>query len=204
MVFLLYYIKEQEVKKMVTWKIINEDYTDFLRNNYEKRIPMTDYGKDKLKPFFGELFRIDDLVYVTQVTSPKPRHYKLKESVDFYKIYGTNHNLVSCVNLNYMFPVPEKELSDMKYKNIDNYVSFNSDADKSKYIQLLKYELSVINTLSLEQAALNLYRRKYEKPQDFVSLRCFDFKYLEIGARNWIADTSDNGEKILVGSASSK
>lgn len=71
---------------MVTWKIINEDYTDYLRNKYESRIPHTDYGADKFKPFFGELFRINDLVYVTQVTSPKPRHYKLKESIDFYKI----------------------------------------------------------------------------------------------------------------------
>lgn len=67
----------------MTWKIINEDYADFLRQNYEERIPKTDYGEDKLKPFFGELFRIGDLVYVTQVTSPKPRHFNLKQSIDF-------------------------------------------------------------------------------------------------------------------------
>ena len=94
---------------MVTWKIINEAYTDYLRNNFEARIPNTDYGIDKYKPFFGELFRIGNLVYVTQITSAKQRHYKLKESVDFYKIYSGN-KLISCVNLNYMFPVPDTEL----------------------------------------------------------------------------------------------
>lgn len=185
---------------MVTWKIINEDYTDFLRNNYEKRIPETDYGEDKLKPFFGELFRIGDLVYVTQVTSPKTRHIKLKQSIDFYKIYQ-NNKLISCVNLNYMFPVPISELSDMDYKNIDKYVKFKDEQTKSKYIQLLKYELSVINTLDLETAAADLYKRKYDKPQDKVSLRCFDFKNLELGAEAWKTKKEEESGKTLVGSA---
>lgn len=167
------------------WKIINEKYMDYIRNNYEKRIPETNYGSDKLKPFFGELFKQNGLVYVTQVTSAKPRHNKLKENIDFYKIYK-NNKLVSCVNLNYMFPVPENELYDMKYKNIDDYVKFPSEELKSKYIKLLKYELSVINTMNLEKAAIELYKRKYDKPQDFVSLRCFDFKELECAATEWV------------------
>ena len=186
---------------MVTWKIINEAYTDYLRNNFEARIPNTDYGIDKYKPFFGELFRIGNLVYVTQITSAKQRHYKLKESVDFYKIYSGN-KLISCVNLNYMFPVPDTELFDMKYSELDKYVSFSSLEDKSKYIQLLKFELSEINKLSLEESAIDLYNRKYQKPLDKVSLRCFDFKALEIAAKNWINNKSNSGDKILVDSAS--
>lgn len=109
--------------------------------------------------------------------------------------------MISCVNLNYMFPVPKSELIDLKYKNIDNYVTFVSSKERSKYIQLLKYELSVINTLSLEQSASNLYQRKYSKPKDFVSLRCFDFKLLEIAAKKWI-DGELSNNKILVGSTS--
>ena len=189
------------MKTMVTWKIINEDYTDYLRDNYEKRIPHTDYGTDKLKPFFGELFRIDNLVYVTQVTSPKPRHYNLKQSIDFRKIYKGN-NLISCINLNYMFPVPNSELTDMQYKDIGQYVLFSTEDEKSKYIQLLKYELSVINSLSLEQDSIDLYNRKYNMPNDAVSLRCFDFKSLEIGAKKWANGDAGDSDKILVGSAS--
>lgn len=170
---------------MMTWKIINEKYTDYLRDNYERRIPRTDYGTDKIKPFFGELFRINNLVYVTQVTSPKQRHYNMKESIDFRKIYRGD-KLISSLNLNYMFPVPVSELTDLQYKNIGEYVSFSSDIAKSKYIKLLKYEMSVINSLSLEQDAMNLYNRKYDKPDDKVSLRCFDFKALENGANEWI------------------
>ena len=167
------------------WKIINEKYMDYLRTNYESRIPKTNYGNDKLKPFFGELFRVGDLVYVTQVTSPKSRHYKLKQSIDFYKIYQGS-KLISCINLNYMFPVPANELDDMQYKNIDKYVTFKSPVEKSKYIQLLKYELSAINKLDLTTAAQDLYKRKCTQPKDVVSLRCFDFKNLEMAAQKWI------------------
>lgn len=175
---------------MFTWKIINEKYIDYLRDNYDSRIPQTNYGYDKLKPFFGALFTIDDLVYVTQVTSPKPRHNSLKQSLDFYKIYNGN-KLISCVNLNYMFPVPQDELTDLKYKNIDDYVAFSDSVSRSKYIQLLKFELMKINKLSLDKKALTLYDHKYSKPNDLISKRCFDFKQLEQGAQKWITLKSD-------------
>lgn len=169
---------------MFTWKIINEKYTDYLRKHFEPRIPQTDYGSDKLKPFFGSLFSCDDIVYVTQVTSPKPRHSKLKQSLDFYKIYDGS-KLISCVNLNYMFPVPKDELEDLEYKNIDNYVTFRDTAARSKYIQLLRFELSEINKLSLDKKAVMLYNHRIDKPHDPVSQRCFDFKKLEQGACMW-------------------
>ena len=66
------------------WKIINDNYLDFLRNNYDNRIPKTNYGSNCLKPFFGELFRVDDLVYVTQVSSAEL--YDLKSEEPQHKI----------------------------------------------------------------------------------------------------------------------
>lgn len=176
---------------MFTWKIINEKYTDYLREKFDSRIPQTNYGSDKLKPFFGALFTLDDLVYVTQVTSPKPRHNNLKQSLDFYKIYDGS-KLVSCINLNYMLPVPKDELRDLEYRNIDEYVSFPNEVTKSKYIQLLRFELAEINKLSLDKKAVMLYNHKYDKPNDFLSQRCFDFKKLEQGAYQWIKSKDDS------------
>ena len=63
------------------WKIINKDYLDYLRENYESRIPRTDYGNDKLKPFFGELMRVGDLAYVSEMTDLE--YEKIEEYVDF-------------------------------------------------------------------------------------------------------------------------
>lgn len=51
------------------WINVNEKYLDYLRET-EKRIPKTDYGTDRYKPFFGILFEVDDLYYITQVSHP--------------------------------------------------------------------------------------------------------------------------------------
>lgn len=130
------------------WKIINKDYLDYLRENYESRIPRTDYGNDKLKPFFGELMRVGDLAYVTQVSSAKPRHNKIKANIDFQKIIH-NDVLIAVVNLNYMFPVPVSEMTDLEYEKIEEYVDFKNDTAKSKYIDLLKREMKYIKELPL-------------------------------------------------------
>ena len=170
---------------MFKWKIINQNYTDFLRQNADNRIPNTDYGKTKFKPFFGELFRVDDLIYVTQVTSPKPRHLNIRDMADFCKIFDDNNKLICCVNLNFMFPVPQKELNDLNYARIDEFISFNSDLDKQKYIALLKLELKKINQSSVLRKAEKLYYRKINKPDDRISMRCLDFKNLEQYALEW-------------------
>ncbi len=61
---------------MQNWVIIDEKYLDFLRAA-EPRIPFSDYGTDKYKPFFGVLFEIGDLVYVTQISHAQPRHMNI-------------------------------------------------------------------------------------------------------------------------------
>lgn len=68
------------------WVIVDEEYLNYLRK-IESRIPLSDYGVEKFKPFFGILFTVDDLVYVTPISHAQPRHYKMKNSLDFYKIY---------------------------------------------------------------------------------------------------------------------
>ena len=66
----------------MNWINVNEDYLDYLRET-EGRIPRTDYGTDKYKPFFGILFEVGDLYYITQVSHPQQRHRNLKQQKDF-------------------------------------------------------------------------------------------------------------------------
>ena len=128
---------------MMKWKSIDESYLDYLRNT-EKRVPKSNYGANKYKPFFGELFFVGDLIYVTQVSSPKEKHEKLKNNLDFKKLYSSGQ-LIAVVNLNYMFPVPEKYIADVDYDNIEKYRSFASEKEKNDYIYLLKTEIKIIN-----------------------------------------------------------
>ncbi len=166
-----------------SWKIINEEFLTYLRKS-EPRIPNTNYGEDKFKPFFGVLFEVGNLCYVTQVSSPKPRHYNLKASLDFEKIHY-KRNLLAVVNLNYMFPVPKNELTSLKYKCLPQYRTFKDMNEMNKYISLLKLELSVIQRLDIERKAEAIYSLKANNPDHIISRRCFDFKQLEALALNW-------------------
>lgn len=168
------------------WINVDENYLDYLRS-IENRIPRTDYGSNKYKPFFGVLFETDNLYYVTQVSHPQKRHKNMKQQKDFYKLFDPDNTtrLIAVVNLNYMFPIPKECTHDFEKKKIDTYRTFKSEDAKSKYIDLLDTELKVINTLNLSEKALYIYNLKYNKPEDNLSKRCIDFKYMEILAKSY-------------------
>ncbi|MDO4987601.1 MAG: type III toxin-antitoxin system ToxN/AbiQ family toxin [Synergistes sp.] len=169
---------------MQRWIIGNENYLSYLRKT-EDRIPNSNYGESHYKPFFGELFSVGDLVYVTQVSSVKPRHEKLKNSKDFFKLYissgkaGKPDELVAVVNLNYMFPVPYRLIEYLEMKNIDQVRGFGSEEEKTKYINLLNKEIEAINVLRIDTKAQNLYSFVEKYPEAKISQRCFNFKFLE-------------------------
>ena len=163
----------------MNWLVIDEKYLNYLRN-IEKRIPMSDYGKDKYKPFFGVLFETKDFYYVTQISHPQSRHLKMKANQDFKKVYLPDSNrLVAVINLNYMFPIPKSMYQKLEYKDIDKHRTFVDDEEKSKYIDLMKKEIKIINTMNIEQAAIRVYENKYEKPDSDLAKRCIDFKAME-------------------------
>lgn len=169
---------------MQNWVIIDEKYLDFLRKT-ENRIPFSDYGTDKYKPFFGVLFEIGDLAYVTQISHAQPRHMRMRNAPDFIKIFIPDRNpmnpdrLVAVVNLNYMFPVHKSLVQKLEYKDIEKHRSFQSLQEKSQYIDLLTKELAQINNLSIDTKARKLYEKKKRYPSDAVSQRCIDFCALE-------------------------
>lgn len=168
------------------WINVNEKYLDFLRV-YEERIPHTDYGSDRYKPFFGMLFEKDGFYYITQVSHAQPRHMKMKKQPDFFKIYDPQElsRLIAVVNLNYMFPIPKDEVSPFEKSKIDTYRAFKSEKEKSKYIDLLDSEMKMINTMNISEAAQALYKNKYDFPDSRVSKRCLDYKALEEYAKQW-------------------
>jgi len=107
----------------IKWKFPDDNYLNYLRENYEKRIPFSDYGDDKHKPFFGSLFEVGDIIYISQVShAQKGKHDNMKQQLDFYKIYHPDDNrLIAVINLNYMFPIHKSLLTNLEYKDIDKY-----------------------------------------------------------------------------------
>ena len=161
------------------WVIIEDKYLDFLRNTGDNRIPYSNYGTDKYKPFFGELFTIGDYSYITQVSSFKPKHQKMKEDKDFYKI-NRGKKTIAVINLNYMFPILTSKLIYLNnYNEISNFRLFKDKQEEKSYIALLRYELKIINKKPLTISAKYLYKNKYERPNSKLASRCIDFKQIE-------------------------
>lgn len=159
------------------WCTIDTEYIAFLKK-VDERIPNIEYGEYKFKPFFSPLFVKGNLTYVTQISSKKERHLKMKEQIDFIKIYDNkNNNLLGVVNLNFMFPVPNDRIINVNYKDIDKYRKFKSEEEKHNYIYLLKNEMKEIKKRQINLLAEKLY--KIIKINPFVSKRCLNFSLLE-------------------------
>ncbi|GHS99449.1 hypothetical protein AGMMS50276_23090 [Synergistales bacterium] len=60
------------------------EYCDFLRTT-DPRVPYTMESKGT-RPFVGVLLNIGDIRYYAPLTSPKPKHAKMKNQLDFLKI----------------------------------------------------------------------------------------------------------------------
>lgn len=83
------------------------------------------------------------------------------------------------------FPIPKEQTSPFVKKNIHTYRTFKTDKEKSQYIDLLDTELAIINSMDLGTKAQELYKLKYDSPEDNVSKRCIDFKAMEQLARKY-------------------
>ena len=62
---------------------------------------MDNRGVKNKRPYIGVLFEIDRKKYLAPLSSPKPKHLTMKNSLDFVKI---NQGKFGVINLNNMFP----------------------------------------------------------------------------------------------------
>ena len=172
---------------MQKWVTVDEKYLDLLRG-IDNRVPFSDYGKDKFKPFFGTLFEKDDFVYVVAISHAQDKHKAMKNAPDFLKIFirdnksNNGEKLAAVVNLRYMIPVPKAILEDLKYSDVDKHRCFKNEKEKSAYIDLMEKELASINAIGIEGKAEKLYSLKNNYPENNISKRCLNFSDLEDAA----------------------
>ncbi|MBR3897911.1 MAG: type III toxin-antitoxin system ToxN/AbiQ family toxin [Bacilli bacterium] len=72
------------MKRKLTLVKLDYKYCDYLRK-YDKKVPYN-YGAKELRPFIGVLFKIKSFMYFAPLSSPKPKHTKLKNKLDLLKI----------------------------------------------------------------------------------------------------------------------
>ena len=94
---------------------VNSDYCVYLRK-FDNKVAYNKHEKE-LRPFIGILFKIENCEYFAPLASPKEKHIKMKNKIDFLKIKGGE---LGAVNFNNMIPVKEHNycLVDLNRTNI--------------------------------------------------------------------------------------
>ena len=150
---------------------VDSDYCDYLRMYDDKVV----YNKNEkeLRPFVGILFMIGMCEYFAPLSSPKPKHKKMKNKLDFLKIQSGE---LGAINFNNMIPVTKS--------NYD-LVDLNKEALtilEMKYQKLLKEQLEWLNSNynRIKDKSFKLYCLYInDKLPNNIKIRCCNFKLLE-------------------------
>ena len=146
---------------------INEQYIDFLSKFSQHLFHNAKATQSYSRKYVGILFEIDGLKYFAPLSSFKPKHNRLSETLDFIKIGN-----MAVINLNNMFPVIEGVFS---LKN-------PSDESNPQYKTLLNNEIRIIRqkTKQIINNANAVYKHKMTNDgKSKLSQRCNDFRLLE-------------------------
>lgn len=148
---------------------IDSDYCDYLRK-FDEKVPYN-FGKKDSRPFIGVLFIVNNYKYFAPLSSPKPKHLVMRNSIDFMKLDGGK---LGVVNFNNMIPV---QYNNIKVLNLENY-----DNEVYKYYNLLKLQLYYLreNDAQLFRHSKQIYDKYLNNklPQNIFN-RCCNFKLLE-------------------------
>lgn len=146
-------------------------YCEFLRK-YDKRVSYNSNQK-KTRPFVGILFTIDFHDFFAPLSSPKKKHLKMKNKIDFYKIES---GALGVVNFNNMIPV-----SKDNYKIVDLNKSSLTKEDQ-KYQELLRNQLAWLNK-NQQQIRKKAYKLYYlysnKRLSPNIKSRCCNFLLLQ-------------------------
>ena len=130
------------------------------------------------RPFVGIIIIMKQHNYCIPMTSPKPKHNKMKNDLDFSKILDSNNCLIGALNFNNMIPV-----SNDVIQKLDIRPSSSDTPKEREYKELLNNQLDWCNDNidNIIKKANKLYRLITQSPEKSINLtrRCCDFKKLE-------------------------
>ncbi len=150
---------------------VDSNYCDYLRQ-FDSRVPYNNENKE-LRPFVGILFNVNECEYFAPLSSPKPKHKKMSNGIDFLKLDDGN---LGAVNFNNMIPVRNHNYKTIYFKD-----EWTKNLDK-KYQELLKSQIDWLNAnysrvIKKSSKLYSLYTSN-KLPKN-IKDRCCNFKLLE-------------------------
>ena len=133
---------------------ISMKYVRDLARVDDKVMSVSPQENKEKRPFVGVVVILESKKYCIPLTSPKPKHKKMKNDLDFSKMYDANDKFIGALNFNNMIPVSKEFIISINI-NPNRY-----DSPKDKIYK------DLLNNQTPEKSR-NLTRR------------CCDFKKLE-------------------------
>ena len=150
---------------------LDTKYCNYLRR-FDKKVPYN-YNEKELRPYVGVLLEVNNCMYFAPLSSPKPKHLKLKAKLDFLKI---DNGQLGAINFNNMLPVTEENIIKL---DLDKMVSTK---DEEMYTKLLKKQIFWLNRNKekIYGRAQKLYYKYINGTLNYrIAKRYYDFKLLE-------------------------
>lgn len=146
---------------------INNHYGNFLHGRDTKSPDVS--GRKARRPFIGVMIIVNDKEYIVPLTSPKEKHQRMKNTIDFMKI---DSGKLGAINFNNMVPVDRSLCERIIIQHESN----------PQYKELLNNQYNWIkqNQDAINKKAQNLYNKYIEdRLPDDIKSRCVDFPRLE-------------------------
>ena len=159
---------------------VNTDYVNYLRK-HEPRI-WVNKENGRLRPYVGVVLTVNGNKYYAALSSPKPKHDKMKERLDFIRLEDEKNQLRAVLNLNNIIPVDDSLITKLNVKSIKD----------DTYRHLLRIELIDIRRKQsiISKKAHIIYTRTTKhrddpKNKSLVALS-YDFLLLEQKLREYL------------------
>ena len=149
---------------------ITETYINYLRQFDQ----MVYKNKNESRPYVGVVLSVGGIQYFAPFTSPKSKHLRMKNSLDFRKINGGKFG---AINLNNMIPVVESALLPIDIPSIKDYDYRR--LLQNQYLSIEKDEKNIINNAFKLRRVILTDDSLLSEQMKVVKARCCNLKLLE-------------------------
>ena len=149
---------------------IDSNYCRYLRS-YDALVPYNE--GDKKRPFVGVVIYIQAIAFFAPLTSPKPKHRKMYNQMDFFKIDGGR---LGALNLNNMIPVKEGLYHRIHYEADEYTALLHRQLHWCRLHQkeIQEHALRLFDAVTLRQAPAKVTVRCCNFYQDLLRLELYD------------------------------
>ena len=163
--------------KRLEFYTVDNGYIKYLQTFDKKIVDNSIENKKDNRKFIGIILEVNGLKYIAPLTSPKPKHKVMKNSLDFLKL---DKGELGAINFNNMLPIVD---------GVCHRVNINIEIN-NKYRNLLRKQITWCNEIKNKEKIL----KNAEKLHKEISIkrensrfwnRSCNFILLEIEAKNY-------------------